>query len=94
MIKPHSTKRRTTEFDASSARVLALVNEQYGGGTHDRVAMEGLLILIAELRVGKRPGRIEPRALKRRQKQFPLLTQLRQDARKDVRKNGHQKKQR
>lgn len=67
--------------------------QQYGGGTHDAVAMEGLLILIAELRVGKRPGRIEPRAIKRRQKQFPLLTQSRQDARENVRKNGHPKKQ-
>ena len=68
--------------------------QQRGGGTHDAVAIEGLLILIAELQVGKRPGRVEPRALKRRQKQFPLLTQSRQDAREDVRKNGHPKKQR
>lgn len=68
--------------------------QQHGGGTHDAVAMEGLLILIAEPQVGKRPGRVEPRAIKRRQKQFPLLTQPRQDAREDVRKNGHPKKQR
>ncbi len=67
--------------------------QQRGGGTHDAVAIEGLLILIAELQVGKRPGRVEPRALKRRQKQFPLLTQSRQDAREDVRENGHPKKQ-
>ena len=30
--------------------------------------------LIAQRRVGKRPGRIEPRAVKRRPKPFPLLT--------------------
>ncbi len=68
--------------------------QQHGGGTHDAVAIEGLLVLIAESQVGKRPGRVEPRALKRRQKSFPLLTQSRQDAREDVRKNGHPKKQR
>jgi hypothetical protein len=68
--------------------------QQRGGGTHDAVVIEGLLILIGESQVGKRPGRVEPRALKRRQKSFPLLTQSRQNARDDVRKNGHPKKQR
>lgn len=55
--------------------------QQRGGGTHDAVAMEGLLILLAGPQVGKRPGRVEPRAIKRRQK-----------AREDVRKNEHPKK--
>ena len=48
--------------------------------------------LMAEQRVGNRPGRIEPRAVKRRPKAFPLLTKPRQQAREDVRKNGHPKK--
>ena len=51
-----------------------------------------LLILIAQQRVGKRPGRIEPRALKRRPKPYPLLNQPRQLAREEVMKNGHPKK--
>ena len=68
--------------------------QQHGGGTHDAVAIHALLVLIAEPRVGLRPGRVEPRALKRRAKPFPLLTEPRQAAREGIRKNGHPKKQR
>ncbi len=66
--------------------------QQRGGGTHDAVAINGLLVLIAEPRVGLRPGRVEPRALKRRSKPFPLLTKPRQVAREEIQKNGHPKK--
>ncbi len=48
-----------------------------------------LLQLISQQRVGDRPGRIEPRAVKRRAKPFPLLMQPRPVARLDVLKNGH-----
>lgn len=41
-----------------------------------------LLSAIAAHRVGNRPDRVEPRALKRRKKNYPLLTQARQQARK------------
>jgi hypothetical protein len=68
--------------------------QQRGGPTHDGACMQALLVLIAEPRVGQRPGRIEPRALKRRAKPFPLLTKPRDAAREDVRENGHPKKQR
>ena len=68
--------------------------QQRGGGGHDAVSITALLVLIAEPRVGLRPGRIEPRARKRRPKPFPLLTKPRQAARDEVRKNGHPKKQR
>ena len=51
-----------------------------------------LFILIAQQRVGNRPGRIEPRALKRRPKPFPLLTKSRSTARENVRNYGHPKK--
>ena len=51
-----------------------------------------LLILIAQQRVGNRPGRIEPRAVKRRNKPYPLLTKPRSAARAEVRKHGHPKK--
>ena len=51
-----------------------------------------LLALVAERTVGNRPGRIEPRAIKRRPKPYPLLTQTRAAAREKVRKFGHPKK--
>ena len=68
--------------------------QQRGGGTHDAVSVNALLVLIAEPRVGLRPGRVEPRAVKRRPKPFPLLTKPRQVAREEIQKNGHPKKQR
>lgn len=45
-----------------------------------------LFTLIAQRQIGKRPGRIEPRAVKRRPKPFPLLTKPRAEAREGVRK--------
>jgi len=67
--------------------------QQRGGPTHDAVSITALLVLIAEPRVGLRPGRVEPRALKRRTNRFPLLTKPREDARAEVRAHGHAKKQ-
>jgi hypothetical protein len=67
---------------------------QRGGGSYDGVVMHGLLLLIAQPRVGLRPGRIEPRQRKRRPKAFPLMTKPRKDAREEVRLNGHPGKQR
>ena len=52
----------------------------------------GLFILIAQQKVGNRPGRIEPRAVKRRPKSFPFLTKPRSIAQEEIRKNGHPKK--
>ncbi|GBE07481.1 hypothetical protein BMS3Abin11_00589 [bacterium BMS3Abin11] len=51
-----------------------------------------LLILIAHKQVGNRQGRIEPRAVKRRPKPYPLLTKTRKMAQEEIRKNGHAKK--
>ena len=51
-----------------------------------------LFILIAQKTVGNRPGRIEPRAVKRRPKAFPLLMETRKLARERVRIHGHPKK--
>jgi len=62
---------------------------------HDRShedQFQGLLVLIAQQRVGDRPGRVEPRAIKRRPKCYPLLTTPRELARAQVRKHGHAKK--
>jgi Transposase DDE domain len=60
------------------------------GGDTDRLA--GLFFLITQQRVGNRPGRIEPRAVKRRPKPFPLLNHPRYIAREEVRVYGHPKK--
>ena len=68
--------------------------QQRGGSTHDAVSINALLVLIAESGVGLRPGRIEPRAVKRRPKPFPLLTKPRPIAQAEVREQGHPKKQR
>ena len=63
-------------------------NEQ-GHGVEDGTKLYALFVLIAQQRVGERPGRIEPRAVKRRPKTYPLLTQPRALAREHVRKHGH-----
>ncbi|WP_295458308.1 hypothetical protein [uncultured Thiodictyon sp.] len=51
-----------------------------------------LLAIMAEPRVGLRPGRIAARVLKRRPRNFPLLMQPRALARQDVRLHAHPKK--
>ena len=51
-----------------------------------------LYTFMAQQRVGNRPGRSEPRAVKRRPKAYPLLTVPRHEARQNVRKHGHPKK--
>ena len=48
-----------------------------------------LFRLIAQLTVGNRPGRIEPRARKRRPKPYPWLKIPRAEARERVRRYGH-----
>lgn len=57
---------------------------------------DGMLLMICELmaqqRVGNRPGRIEPRAVKRRPKPYPLLIVPRDQARENVKEYGHPKK--
>lgn len=51
-----------------------------------------LLALIAQSKVGNRPGRIEPRMRKRRPKPYPWLKVPRADARRAVERNGHPRK--
>lgn len=52
----------------------------------------GLFRLIAQIRVGNRPGRVEPRLIKRRPKPFSRLQTTRDKARENIRKYGHPKK--
>ena len=48
-----------------------------------------LFTLIAQCRVGKRPGRIEPRMRKRRPKPCPWLKVPRAQARRKIERDGH-----
>jgi hypothetical protein len=66
--------------------------QQRGGDSEEGVTLNALLVLIAGPRVGRRPGLIEPRAVKRRPKPFPLLMQPREAAQQHVREHGHPKK--
>jgi hypothetical protein len=49
-----------------------------------------LFELIAQVKVGDRPGRIEPRARKRRPKSYPWLKVPRAQARQQIRTHAHQ----
>jgi IS4 transposase len=49
---------------------------------------EHILKAIVSHRVGNRPGRSEPRAVKRRRKPYPLLTKPRKEARNELRGGG------
>ena len=53
---------------------------------------KSLFVLISERKIGNRPGRVEPRAVKRRPKPFPLLMQLRTVVREEIKQHGHPKK--
>ncbi len=70
---------------------LCLALRQYGTGKQGDEVLK-LLQLIARKRVGNRPSRIEPRAVKRRPKPYPKLMPARGAARAEVRENGHPKK--
>lgn len=77
-----------TELQACLQLCLAL--RRYGAGEYGDELLS-LLELIACKRVGNRSGRMEPRALKRRSKPYPMLMQARRSARAEVRRNGHPK---
>ncbi|APC19523.1 hypothetical protein BLL42_27745 (plasmid) [Pseudomonas frederiksbergensis] len=68
---------------------LWLAMRQYGAPERDDFST--LLRLIAQRRVGNRPSRIEPRAIKRRPQTYPLMTKPRSQARAEVKANGHPK---
>ena len=70
---------------------LWLLYMQRSQGLDDE-RLELLFQLMAQQRVGNRPNRIEPRAVKRRPKAFPLLTKPRDQAREMVEKYGHPRK--
>ena len=51
-----------------------------------------ILYLIGKKIIGTREGRIEPRAIKKRHNNLPLLMKPRKIAQAEIRKNGHPKK--
>ncbi len=63
-------------------------------GYCDENKLMQLFKLVGEQQAGNRPGRIEPRAVKRRPKPFSLLTKHRKLAQAEILKNGHLPKQR
>lgn len=70
---------------------LCLALRQYGA-LEQEDGGANLLKLMAQKRVGNRSGRIDPRAIKRRPKPYPMLMKTRRLARAEVRTNGHPKK--
>jgi hypothetical protein len=71
---------------------LWLVWSKIPNQSDDQESVVRLLALVAERSIGNRPGRIEPRAIKRRPKPYLLLIKIRSEAREEVRKFGHPKK--
>lgn len=72
----HKTPRRIS-FTRTCATILAAWSTLSLGQYHPR-AMQILLQQIASLQTPDRPGRIEPRVLKRRRHRYPLLREPRQ----------------
>ena len=61
--------------------------------THDgHESLKAVCLLIVENTVGHRPGRIEPREVKKRPKEYKLLTIPRGEQKKKLRQFGHEKR--
>jgi hypothetical protein len=84
-------RRRELSFKHTIQLCIAWDHHRPNIGS-DADSLTTLLVLIAQQRVGERPGRIEPRAVKRRPKPYPLLTKPRECARAFIRLHGHPKK--
>jgi DDE family transposase len=65
-------------------------HHRFGEATDDPCLI--LFELMGQQRVANRPGRVEPRAIKRRPKPFPLMTRPRAVLREEIRLYGHPKK--
>ena len=65
---------------------------QNSTGRYNDKKVTGLFVLIAQQQVGNRSCRIEPRAVKRRNKPYPLLMKPRIKAKAYLEKHGHPKK--
>ncbi len=81
----HARAPRTLSFKAT-LQLLSAFQDKGLLDTQDscRACYEPLLRSIIGHRIGNRPGRCEPRAVKRRPKKHPLLTKPRQQARAEL----------
>lgn len=70
-----------------------LAYRQQTGSMDNEKCISSLCLLIVENTVGHRPGRIEPREVKRRNKPYKVLSKPRNLVRSDIKKYGHPKKQ-
>lgn len=84
--------RLPRELSFKHSLQLWLAWSQYASCSDYDEKLSILFVLITQQQVGNRRGRIEPRAIKRRPKPYPLLSKPRRIAREEVLKNGHPKK--
>ena len=82
-------RRRPRQLSFKHTVQLWIAWAPYANSPHHDDTHHALFVLIAQQQVGQRPGRIEPRAVKRRPKPYPFLTQPRTVARARIRKHGH-----
>lgn len=68
---------------------LWLAWRQLGHRCLDAESAHQMRLFVAQGQVPYRPGRSEPRAIKRRPKPFPLLTKPRPEARAEIQQHGH-----
>lgn len=71
---------------------LWLAWQQMGYNSLTPESAHQMRLFVAQGQVPDRPGRIEPRAVKRRPKPFPLLTKPRAHARAEIHQHGYPKK--
>jgi hypothetical protein len=81
----HNVHPRKLSFTAATNHIHNFAHElrQSSGAEHDRIEGE-LLKAMAACRVGNRPGRKEPRAVKKRQQKYSYLMKPRAQARKQL----------
>jgi hypothetical protein len=81
----HAVLPRTLSFTAARTHIYNFANDlnKTSGAEHRRIEAE-LLMAIAKCRVGRRGGRKEPRAVKKRQQKYSYLTKPRAQARKGL----------
>lgn len=82
---------RQLSFKAA-LQLLRAFEQQMRHGQHTRIehAHDGILLAVGRMKLPHRPGRIEPRAVKRRPKNQPILTQPRSVLRACLRKTQQQ----
>ena len=83
---------RPRDISFKHALQFWLIWNQYHHLHNNIEISQKLFLLISSKTVGNRPGRVEPRAVKRRFNNMPMLMQPRSLARREIRQNGHPKK--